>query len=84
MLRGRKKQSKQLRQKQDNNKKELKQEQRLSNQLKKPKRGGEELKKLELREWKKRQAIWSQSVLISHGGTNCSIEISLEKDTLAS
>ena len=56
----------------------------MSNQLKKPERGGEGLKKLEVSEGKKKQAIWFQSWPISLGGTNCSIEISLVKKDSAS
>ena len=58
----------------------MKHEQRLSNQLKKPERGGEEMKKLKLSKGKKKQTIWSQSMLISPGGTNCRIETLLAKE----
>ena len=64
-------------------KKDKKQKQRLSNQLKKPKRQKEELKKLKLSKGRKKQAIWFQRRLISLGWTSCSMGTSLVKEVSA-
>ena len=78
------KKSKRLRQKHNRKEKELNLEQRWSNQLKKPEKEREELKKLEQSAVKKKQAIGFWGWLMSPGEINCSIEILLAKEASAS
>ena len=63
---GRKEQCKKLSQEHCRMMKGKKQEQRLSNQLKKPEREKDELKKLKLSKGRKKQAVWFQSGPILH------------------